>query len=59
MVLVFFLLPVAAIFARVPIGSLLDQLSSDVVGDALRVTLKTNAVRSFPVRLDGRWPTTA
>ncbi|TML47391.1 MAG: molybdate ABC transporter permease subunit [Actinobacteria bacterium] len=44
MVLVFFLLPVAAIFARVPIGSLLDQLSSDVVGDALRVTLKTNAV---------------
>jgi len=44
MVLVFFLLPVVAIFARVPIGSLLDQLSSDVVGDALRVTLKTNAV---------------
>ena len=42
--LLFFALPVAALFLRVPPGELLDQLASDVVRDALRVTLKTNLV---------------
>jgi molybdate transport system permease protein len=40
----FLLLPVVAIFARVPPGTLLDQLGSGVVKDALVVTLKTSAV---------------
>jgi molybdate transport system permease protein len=40
----FLLLPVVAIFARVPLGDLLHQLSSDVVRDALRVTIKTNLI---------------
>lgn len=44
LVVSFLLLPVAAIFLRVPPGELLDQLGSDVVRDALRVTLKTNLV---------------
>jgi molybdate transport system permease protein len=44
LVLAFLLIPVVAIFLRVPPGELLDQLSSDVVRDALTVTLKTNVV---------------
>jgi len=40
----FLVLPIVAIFTRVAVGELLDQLSSDVVRDALRVTLKTNLV---------------
>lgn len=44
LVISFLLLPIAAIFLRVPPGELLDQLGSDVVRDALRVTLKTNLV---------------
>ena len=36
--LAFLVLPVAAIFLRVPPGQLLDQLSSGVVTDALIVT---------------------
>jgi molybdate transport system permease protein len=43
-VLSFLLLPIAAVFLRVPLGDLVDQLSSDVVRDALAVTLKTNLV---------------
>jgi molybdate transport system permease protein len=43
-VLTFLLLPVAAIFLRVPPGDLLDQLDSQVVRDAVLVTLKTNIV---------------
>ena len=43
-VLSFLLLPIAAVFLRVPPGELLDQLSSDVVRDALRVTVTTNLV---------------
>ena len=41
-VIAFLLLPIVAIFARVPLGDLIHQLSSDVVRDALRVTIKTN-----------------
>jgi molybdate transport system permease protein len=40
----FLLLPVVAIFVRVPPGELLEQLSSDVVRDALGVTVRTNVV---------------
>jgi molybdate transport system permease protein len=43
-VLVFLLLPIASVFLRVPPGELVDQLGSDVVRDALVVTLKTNLV---------------
>jgi molybdate transport system permease protein len=43
-VLSFLLLPIAAVFLRVPLGDLVDQLSSEVVRDALAVTLKTNLV---------------
>jgi molybdate transport system permease protein len=40
----FLLLPVVAIFTRVSIATMLHELSSDVVRDALRVTVKTNLV---------------
>jgi len=43
-VITFLLLPIVAIFTRVPLGDLVHQLSSDVVRDALRVTVKTNVV---------------
>jgi molybdate transport system permease protein len=43
-VLSFLLLPIVAVFLRVPLGDLVAQLSSDVVRDALIVTLKTNLV---------------
>ena len=42
--LAFLVLPIVAIFTHVPPGRLLDQLSSPVVRDALRVTLKTSVV---------------
>jgi molybdate transport system permease protein len=42
--LAFLCLPVLAVFLRVPLGDLLDQLSSEVVRDALAVTLKTNSI---------------
>ena len=43
-VLAFLLLPIASVFLRVPPGELIDRLGSDVVRDALIVTLKTNAI---------------
>jgi molybdate transport system permease protein len=51
--LAFFLVPVAAIFTRVSLGTMLHELSSDVVRDALRVTLKTNLVALVFVLLVG------
>ena len=42
--LAFLVLPVAAIFLRVPPGKLLHQLSSPVVTDALIVSAKTSAI---------------
>ena len=51
--LAFFLVPVAAIFTRVSLGTMLHELSSDVVQDALRVTLKTNLVALVFVLLVG------
>jgi molybdate transport system permease protein len=43
-VISFLVLPIVAIFTHVAPEELLDQLSGDVVRDALRVTLKTNLV---------------
>jgi molybdate transport system permease protein len=43
-VLTFLLLPVIAVFLRVPPQELIDQLSSDVVRDAIRVTATTNLI---------------
>ena len=43
-VLSFLLIPIVAVFLQVPPGELVDQLGSDVVRDALVVTLKTNLV---------------
>ena len=40
----FIVLPIAALFTRVPPGELLDQLSNPVVRDALAISLKTSAV---------------
>ena len=40
----FLLLPIAAIFLRVPPGELVAQLGSDVAVDALLVTLKANVI---------------
>src|SRR3954462_6736987 len=40
----FIVLPIAALFTRVPPGELLHQLSNPVVRDALRISLKTSAV---------------
>ena len=42
--LIFLLLPLVAIFLRVPPGDLVDQLGSEVVIDAIIVTLKANAI---------------
>jgi molybdate transport system permease protein len=42
--LVFLLLPVVAIFTRVSLATMLDELASNVVRDALRVTIKTNTI---------------
>jgi molybdate transport system permease protein len=42
--ILFLLLPLVAIFARVPPGKLIGQLDDRVVRDALVVSLKTNAI---------------
>ena len=42
--LIFLLLPLVAIFLRVPPGDLVDQLGSEVAIDAIIVTLKANAI---------------
>ena len=40
----FLVLPVVAIFAHVPLGRLLHQLTNPIVTDALIVSLKTVAI---------------
>jgi molybdate transport system permease protein len=40
----FLLLPLVALFTRVPLGELLDQLTRPVVTDAIIVSLKTSAI---------------
>jgi molybdate transport system permease protein len=49
----FLLLPLLAIFLRVPPGKLIGQLSDPVVTDALVVTLKTNAIAMALILLLG------
>jgi molybdate transport system permease protein len=51
--LAFLLIPVLAIFLRVPPGTLLHQLGSGVAVDALVVTLKTNAIAQGLILLIG------
>ena len=49
----FLVLPVVAIFARVPPGTLISQLGNGVVLDALRVTAETSAVAQALVLVFG------
>src|SRR5918996_4326289 len=51
--LVFLLLPLVAIFLRVPPGELLAQLGSDVAIDAVVVTLKANAIAQALILIVG------
>ena len=51
--LAFLLLPVAAIFLRVPPGDLIDALGRDVTRDALIVSIKTSAIAHAAVLLVG------
>jgi hypothetical protein len=51
-------LPIVAVFAHVPPGTLVDQLSSPVVVDALRLTVETNLISLEFWPNDGT-PTTA
>ncbi|HUG65611.1 MAG TPA: molybdate ABC transporter permease subunit [Gaiellaceae bacterium] len=51
--LTFLLLPLVAIFLRVPLGTLVSQLGSDVAVDALLVTLETNAIAQALIVLVG------
>ena len=52
-VLAFLLLPIVAIFARIPPGELFAQLGSGAAVDALVVTLKTNLVAQAIILLFG------
>src|SRR5205823_6657275 len=52
----FLLLPVVAIFLRVPVGHLFSQLGDDVTRDALLVSLKTSAIAHASVLLFGTPP---
>ena len=49
----FLLLPLVAIFTRVPIGRLVEQLGNDVVVDALIVSAKTTAIAQGLILLFG------
>jgi molybdate transport system permease protein len=49
----FLLLPIAAIFLRIPPGHLLDGMRSDAAVDALVVTLKTNAIANVLILFFG------
>jgi molybdate transport system permease protein len=51
--LTFLLLPLVAIFLRVPLGELISQLGSGVAVDALLVTLETNALAQALILLVG------
>ena len=49
----FLLLPIAAIFLRVPLAELIAKMGSDAAVDALVVTLKTNVVANALILLVG------
>jgi molybdate transport system permease protein len=51
--LAFLVLPVAAIFLRVPPGRLLHQLTTSIVTDALVVSIKTSAIAQALILLFG------
>ena len=51
--LTFLVLPLLAIFLRVPLGGLLSQFGSGVAVDALLVTLETNAIAQALILLVG------
>jgi molybdate transport system permease protein len=51
--LAFFVVPIAAIFLRVPPAELVDALGSDVARDALRVTLETTVVAQVVIVVVG------
>jgi molybdate transport system permease protein len=51
--LTFLLLPLVAIFLRIPLGELVTQLGSDVALDALLVTLETNLIAQVLILLLG------
>jgi molybdate transport system permease protein len=53
LVLTFLLLPLVAIFLRVPLRELVSQLGSDVAIDALVVTLETNLIAQALILLLG------
>jgi molybdate transport system permease protein len=55
-VLAFIVLPMAALFTKVPPGDLIDQLSNPVVTDALKVSLKTSVVAQALILLLGTAP---
>ena len=52
-VLAFLLLPIVAIFARIPPGELFAQLGSGAAVDALVVTVKTNLIAQAIILLVG------
>src|SRR3954454_22957989 len=54
--LAFLVLPMAALFARVPLGRLLHQLSNPVVADALRISFRTSLVAPALILLIGTGP---
>ncbi len=58
-VLGFLVLPIVAIFARVPLHLLVDQLRDPIVRDALELTAITNAIAlvRHPAGRDARPPT--
>jgi molybdate transport system permease protein len=51
--LVFLLLPIVAVFLRVPPGELISALGSEAARDALRVTAETNAIAMAAILLLG------
>ena len=51
--LAFLLLPLAAIFLRVPPGDLVGQLGDSVTRDALAVSVETSAIAHVAVLLVG------
>jgi molybdate transport system permease protein len=51
--LAFLVLPIVAIFLRVPPGHLIDQLSSPIVTDALVVSFKTTAIAQVLILVFG------
>ena len=49
----FLVVPVAAIFQKVPLGTLIDQLGTKVVRDALRISAEVNGIALLIVLLVG------